>query len=125
VYTFFHWLTARFRRRHNLEEFDVFSIDGTELFGSKIKTFFNWAVPRDLYDIDNMIQYGLFHGSEERNLLRKCAVFYMAVGNKETSERIHIEVVDETTWHGIKTDMLPIKRKKEKIDLDETNIGLP
>lgn len=103
-----------------LEEFEVLSIDGTELFGSKVKALLDRAAPRDLYDIDNMIQYGLFHGSEERDLLRKCAVFYMAVGNKETPERINIEAVDDITWYRIKTDLLPVKRKKEKFDLDET-----
>lgn len=100
-----------------LEEFKILSVEGTELFGSKIKALLDRAAPRDLYDIDNMIKYGRFHGSEERNTLRKCAVFYMAVGNKETPEEINIEAVDEITWYRIKTDLLPVK--KEKFDLDE------
>lgn len=103
-----------------LEEFKVLSVEGTELFGSKIKALLDRAATRDLYDVDNMIRYDLFHGSEERNMLRKCAIFYMAVGNKETPERINIEMVDEITWYRIKTDLLPVKRKKEKFDLDET-----
>ncbi|MCM1155482.1 MAG: nucleotidyl transferase AbiEii/AbiGii toxin family protein [Roseburia sp.] len=103
-----------------LEEFEVLSIDGTELFGSKIKALLDRAAPRDLYDVDNMIRYGLFQGNEERTMLRKCAVFYMAVGNRETPERINVEAVDEITWYRIKTDLLPVKRKKEKFDLDET-----
>ena len=102
-----------------LEEFNVLSVEGTELFGSKIKALLDRAAPRDLYD-DNMVKYGLFHGSEEINMLRKCAVFYMAVGNKETPERINLEMIDEITWYRIKTDLLPVKRKKEKFDLDET-----
>lgn len=103
-----------------LEEFKVLSVEGTELFGSKIKALLDRAAPRDLYDVDNMIKYGLFHGRDERNALRKCAVFYMAVGNKETPGRVNIEAVDEITWYRIKTDLLPVKRKKEKFDLDET-----
>lgn len=103
-----------------LEEFKVLSVEGTELFGSKVKALLDRAAPRDLYDVDNMIKYGLFHGNEEKNALRKCAVFYMAVGNRETPERINLEAVDEITWHRIKTDLLPVKRKKEKFDLDET-----
>lgn len=71
-----------------LEEFKVLSVEGTELFGSKIKALLDRAAPRDLYDVDNMIKHGLFQGSEERKLLRKCAVFYVAVGNKATPERI-------------------------------------
>ena len=88
-----------------LEEFKVLSVEGTELFGSKIKALLDRTAPRDLYDVDNMIKYGLFHGRDERNALRKCAVFYMAVGNKETPERVNIEAVDEITWYRIKTDL--------------------
>ncbi|MCM1387304.1 MAG: nucleotidyl transferase AbiEii/AbiGii toxin family protein [Bacillus sp. (in: Bacteria)] len=103
-----------------LEEFGALSVDGTELFGSKIKALLDRTAPRDLYDVDNMIKYGLFHGHEEKNMLRKCAVFYMAVGNREVPEKINIEAVDEITWYRIKTDLLPVKRKKEKFDLEET-----
>lgn len=103
-----------------LEEFEVLSVDGTEIFGSKIKALLDRAAPRDLYDVDNMVKYGLFCGNEERNSLRKCAVFYMAVGNRETPEKIDLDAVDEITWYRIKTDLIPVKRKKEKFDLDET-----
>lgn len=103
-----------------LEEFEVLSVDGTEIFGSKIKALLDRAAPRDLYDVDNMVKYGLFHGTEERNMLRKCAVFYMAVGNREVPEKIDLGVVDEITWYRIKTDLIPVKRRKEKFDLDET-----
>ena len=103
-----------------LEEFDVLSVDGTEIFGSKIKALLDRAAPRDLYDVDNMIRYGLFNGSEEKDMLRKCAVFYMAAGNKEVPEKINLSAIDEITWYRIKTDLIPVKRKREKFDLDET-----
>lgn len=103
-----------------LEGFEVLTVDGMEIFGSKIKALLDRAAPRDLYDVDNMIKYGLFHGNEERNMLRKCAVFYMAVGNREVPEEINLDVIDEITWYKIKTDLIPVKRKKEKFDLDET-----
>lgn len=103
-----------------LDEFDVLSVDGTEIFGSKIKALFDRTAPRDLYDVDNMIKYGLFRGAEEKDMLRKCAVFYMAVGNKETPERINLDAIDGIAWYRIKTDLMPVKRKNEKFDLDET-----
>lgn len=70
--------------------------------------------------MDNMVKYGLFNGSEERDMLRKCAVFYMAVGNKKVPEKINLITIDEITWYRIKTDLIPVKRKREKFDLDET-----
>ena len=103
-----------------LEEFEVLSVDGTEIFGSKIKALLDRAAPRDLYDVDNMVRYGLFNGNEEKDMLRKCAVFYMAVGNKEIPEKINLSAIDEITWYRIKTDLIPVKRKREKFDLDET-----
>ena len=103
-----------------LEEFEVLSVDGTEIFGSKIKALLDRTAPRDLYDIDNMVKYGLFNGIKERDMLRRCAVFYIAVGNKEVPERINLDVIDEITWYRIKTDLIPVKRKREKFDLDET-----
>lgn len=103
-----------------LEEFEVLSVAGTEIFGSKIKALLDRAAPRDLYDVDNMVKYEVFSGSEERDILRKCAVFYMAVGNKEVSEKINLSAIDEITWYRIKTDLIPVKRKREKFDLDET-----
>ena len=103
-----------------LEEFEVLSVDGTEIFGSKIKALLDRTAPRDLYDIDNMVKYGLFNGTKERDMLRRCAVFYIAVGNKEVPERINLDVIDEITWYRIKTDLIPVKRKREKFDLDET-----
>ena len=103
-----------------LEEFEVLSVDGTEIFGSKIKALLDRTAPRDLYDVDNMVKYGLFHGSEERDMLRKCALFYIAVGNREVPERINLDAIDEITRYRIKTDLIPVKRKKEKLDLEET-----
>lgn len=103
-----------------LEEFEVLSVDGTEIFGSKIKALLDRTAPRDLYDVDNMVKYGLFHGSEERDMLRKCALFYIAVGNREVPERINLDAIDEITRYRIKTDLIPVKRKSEKFDLDET-----
>jgi hypothetical protein len=103
-----------------LDEFEVLSLDGTEIFGSKIKALLDRAAPRDLYDVDNMIKFGLFNELEEKDKLRKCAVFYMAVGNKEVPTGIDLSPIDEISWYRIKTELLPVKRKKEKFDLDET-----
>ncbi len=102
------------------EEFTVLSVDGIEIFGSKIKALFDREAPRDLYDVDNMIKYGLFSGTSERDNLRKCTAFYMAVGNKKMPDGIDLKIIDEITWYRIKTDLLPVKRRKDKFDLDET-----
>jgi predicted nucleotidyltransferase component of viral defense system len=103
-----------------LEEFEVLSVAGIEIFGSKIKALLDRAAPRDLYDVDNMIKAELFAGAEEKDILRKCAVFYMTVGNKEVPMGIDLSPINEIAWYRIKTELLPVKRKKEKFDLDVT-----
>lgn len=94
----------------------VLAVAGIELFGSKIKALLDRAAARDLYDVSNMVKFGLFDSAEE-DLLRKCALFYMTVGNDEVPETIDINKIDEITFHKIHTDLLPVKRQAEEFDL--------
>ena len=94
----------------------VLAVAGIELFGSKIKALLDRAAARDLYDVSNMVKFGLFDSAEE-DLLRKCALFYMTVGNDEMPETIDINKIDEITFHKIHTDLLPVKRQAEEFDL--------
>lgn len=98
-----------------LENNSVLAVGGLELFGSKIKALFDRAAARDLYDVRNMVKFGLFDSAEE-DLLRKCALFYMTVGNDEVPETIDINKIDEITFHKIHTDLLPVKRQTEEFD---------
>ena len=89
-----------------------------ELFGSKIKALLDRAA-RDLYDISNMIRFGLFDESE-REILKKCALFYMAVGNDRVPQQVDVTRIDDITFHKIHTDLLPVKRKSDDFDLLKT-----
>jgi len=89
-----------------------------ELFGSKIKALLDRAA-RDLYDISNMIRFGLFDESA-REILKKCALFYMAVGNDRVSQHVDVTRIDDITFHKIHTDLLPVKRKSDDFDLLKT-----
>lgn len=53
-----------------------------EIFAGKINALLSRAAARDLYDIYNMIRYGLFRKSEF-DLLRKSVVFYTAISQQE------------------------------------------
>lgn len=57
-----------------LEKNSVLAVAGIELFGSKIKALLDRAAARDLYDVSNMVKFGLFDSSEQ-GLLRKCTLF--------------------------------------------------
>jgi len=80
------------------DETAVLAVSGMELFGSKIKALLDRAAARDLYDISNMIRFGLFDESE-REILKKCALFYMAVGNDRVPQQVDVTRIDDITFH--------------------------
>jgi predicted nucleotidyltransferase component of viral defense system len=63
---------------HFASNFRVKTLAAAEIFGSKINALLSRAAARDLYDVANMVRYGIFDESEEE-LLRQCVVFYAAV----------------------------------------------
>ena len=59
-------------------EANVLSVAPIEIFGSKIVALLTRTAARDLYDINNMVTYGLFDESEAATL-RKCVLFYFTI----------------------------------------------
>nr|WP_094551252.1 nucleotidyl transferase AbiEii/AbiGii toxin family protein [Petroclostridium xylanilyticum] len=99
-----------------LDSFKVNSLASIEIFASKIVALLTRAAARDLYDINNMIYFGLFDESE-LPLLKKCAIFYYVISGEAVSETFNLEKIDELTEHKIRTDLYPVIRKKERFDL--------
>ncbi|MDR0491012.1 MAG: nucleotidyl transferase AbiEii/AbiGii toxin family protein [Oscillospiraceae bacterium] len=94
----------------------VLSVATPEMFASKIKALVTRAAARELYDINNAVRYELF-GDAQTDMLRKCVVFYAAVAEKEPAA-FDLSRIDSITRHKIKTDLLPVIRKDDKIDLE-------
>jgi predicted nucleotidyltransferase component of viral defense system len=94
----------------------VLSLDPIEIFGAKIVALLTRAAARDLYDVYNMICHELFNEAQEE-LLRKCTVFYLAIGTDSVPEEFDFEKVDSIVKHEIKTDLAPVLRKKARFDL--------
>ena len=63
--------------------FPVRTLAPVEIFASKIVALSDRTAPRDLYDLNNMIHNCLFD-EPDIILLRKCALFYMAVAGNIT-----------------------------------------
>lgn len=89
----------------------------TELFASKIVALLSRTAPRDLYDIHNMIKQNVFC-DEEKNLLKKCVVFYQALNDK-TGKSFELSVIDALKPYEIKTMLLPVIHRKEFVDLPQ------
>ena len=93
---------------------NVFHLQAVEIFGSKMGAFFERTKPRDLYDLYSLSQSGLMVSGEERNLLRKCAVFYSTIGNDSQENWLgrDIDQLVQMSFSKIRSQLLPMLRIK-------------
>ncbi len=89
-----------------------------ELYAAKINALIGRAAARDLYDIHNMIKFGLFDESE-LPMLRKCVVFYTAISQDEIPDEYNFNRFNAITSRKIKTDLLPVIQKGEFFELEQ------
>lgn len=102
---------------HFSSEYRVKTLAPIEIYGSKINALLSRAAARDLYDARNMIYFGLFDESEEA-LLRKAVVFYAAISAKEINKTFDTKAIDSITKQKIKTDLLPVIKRKDDFELE-------
>ena len=117
-----HLLAAEERpiiTEHFSSGYKVKSLAVIEIFGSKLNALLSRAAARDLYDVGNMIKFGLFDNGEQ-NMLRKCVVFYAAISAKDINKTFDTKAIDTLSKHKIKTDLLPVIRRKGGFNLDAT-----
>ncbi len=108
------------RRKVNLpwlsEKLSVLSVAPMEIFASKIVALLNRTAPRDLYDIYNLLEFGLFDESEQ-NILKKCVVFYSCISSETIHKEFIFESFEKMPQNKIKTDLLPVLRFGAYFDL--------
>ncbi len=102
---------------HFSSEYRVKTLSPIEIYGSKINALLSRAAARDLYDARNMIHFGLFDESEEV-LLRKAVIFYAAISAKEINKTFDTKAIDTITKQKIKTDLLPVIKRKDDFELE-------
>lgn len=102
---------------HFSSEYRVKTLVPIEIYGSKINALLSRAAARDLYDARNMIYFKIFDESEEV-LLRKTVVFYAAISAKEINKTFDIKAIDSITKQKIKTDLLPVIKRKDDFELE-------
>ena len=100
---------------HNL----IATLAPMELFAAKINALIGRSAARDLYDIHNMIKFGLFDESE-MPMLRKCVVFYTAISQDEIPDEYNFSRFHAITNRKINTDLRPVIQKGEHFDLAAT-----
>ena len=107
-----------------IEEVDVYALSPLELFGSKIKALTERAAPRDMYDVNRMIQNQLFK-DDQMDMLRKIVVFYLAVGGKNKPEKEYsFERIQNIKFPQIRSTLIPVLKKTEKFDFEEAKANV-
>jgi len=107
-----------------LQQISINTLASVELFASKINALLNRGAMRDMYDVRNMIQQGLFTSPYEQDLLRKTVVFYMTVGSSMPVGDIPTSFTDfpqleNISFAKIRAQLLPVLRRTEKFDFVE------
>lgn len=72
---------------------------------------------RDLYDWCNMLSEGLFE--EQRDLFRKCFLFYMTISADTLNKSFDTSAIDTLDFNKIRRDLFPVLNKKDNFQLDE------
>jgi len=93
-------------------------VSSIEILSSKIVALLTRGAARDLYDVSKMISL-LSLNEREIELLRKCTLFYFSIGSTGIPESFDFDRLKSITKYRIRTELLPVLRKEEKIDLDE------
>ncbi len=101
----------------NEEKLTVLSVAPLEIFASKTVALLTRTAPRDLYDMHNMVRFGLFDESEEA-MLRKCTVFYSAIGAAQPPKKFELDNIGKVSSLQIKRDLDPVLRKGERFNLE-------
>ena len=73
-----------------LTSFKTLTLNKYELYGSKIKALLERCTIRDVYDVYYMLKENIFN-EKEFDLVKKCVIFYMVIGN--TTQRLFSEVL--------------------------------
>lgn len=99
------------------EEVKVLSVAPIEIFSSKTVALLSRTAPRDLYDLHNMVRFGVI-GDDKKELYRKCVVFYSAISTEHPPKEFELNNIGNVTKMQIKRDLDPVLRKGKRFELN-------
>lgn len=97
---------------------NIKTLNEIELFAAKLNALINRAAVRDLYDINNMIFFGLFDESQYE-MLKKSSIFYAVISAEQINKEFKTDAIDGITINRVKRDLFPVIAKKEFFDLEQ------
>ena len=109
---------GRFIQLPMFADVNVNSLSLIELYASKIKALFERGAARDLFDVHTMIQSNIIADSQ-KPFLRKCVVFYTAVGgNTKPSDEFSLQAIERLQFKQIRATLFPVLKKGTFYDLE-------
>lgn len=99
------------------DSFDVLTVAPMEIFAAKANALMSRAAARDLYDFNNMIDFGIFDESEQE-MLKKSIIFYHTISRESIDRTFDATAIDRLSFDKIRRDLFPVLRKKEHFDLE-------
>ena len=85
-------------------------VDPMEIFAAKGNTLISRAAARDLYDWGNLIGENLF--ATEKDLFRKCFVFYATISAETVNRGFDTRATDSLKFDKIRRDLFPVLSRR-------------
>ena len=98
---------------------EILTLNTIELYASKINALLSRATPRDLYDVNAMIEKNIV---KDKNLLRKCLIFYNMSGGEQDIDNLTYGNIEKINYMKFKTQLKPVISKTDKFDLDKAKL---
>lgn len=102
-----------------VDKFEILTLNTTELYASKINALLSRATPRDLYDVNAMIESNVIKDME---LLKKCLIFYNMVGGEQDIDNLTYNNIEKLNFMKFKTQLKPVISKTDKFDLEQAKV---
>lgn len=102
-----------------IDKFEILTLNTTELYASKINALLSRATPRDLYDVNAMIDNNVI---KDMKLLRKCLIFYNMVGGEQDIDNLTYNNIEKLNFMKFKTQLKPVISKTDKFDLEQAKV---
>ncbi len=98
----------------DMKKLKVNTLKIEELFGRKVNALVRRAMPKDLFDIYNLLKSDLKY---DMDLLKKCFIFSLCLD--EDPREIEYDIFKEITSREVWASLTPMLRKGVNIDLEE------
>ena len=102
-----------------IDRFEILTLNTIELYASKINALISRATPRDLYDVNTMIENDIILDKET---LRKCLIFYNMVGGEQDIDNLTFENIEKINFIKFKTQLKPTLSKNDKFDYEKAKV---